>query len=561
MVKSPLVLARAFHRMVVKPYASQPYSIRARMNLFLILLESLVPVTLLILIPPAVINGSWLYLAFAAGLEAIYAGCLALLARGRRRTAVLAMVFGATSLILVALFVLPTPHLRADPLLVSRLGLFAAVNLVIVVLVDERNWVLCAVAAVYLLSGVLQLVLVQLPLPETNPALLAIPYTSYFLVVMLILFLLVQIQRITRQSIKVAVDASADLERLVVERTEGLERALEALHASQQKLNESEKLSIAGRLVAEVAHEINTPLAAIHSSNESIRASVEFVLTHMTEVLTSLDPGRLQVFLEVLNSSHTDMDQRSSTAQRQARSEHQKFFEAAGLGPSRELAEVFTELGLPAGSPAWLPFLARPNALEVLELARNIVIVQRSSVIIDSATDKAGRFVQSLLQFLRGETNNPEWEDLDVAQNLEHALFLMKHSLKSHRVTRIFENVDTVRGVATRLIQVWTNLIRNALQAMNANGELILRVRPSALGVVVEVEDDGHGIPADVAPKIFEPFFSTKPSRAGSGLGLGIVRSLVEEHGGRVDFASAPGKTVFSVELPRSDEHTSVRTS
>ena len=113
-----------------------------------------------------------------------------------------------------------------------------------------------------------------------------------------------------------------------------------------------------------------------------------------------------------------------------------------------------------------------------------------------------------------------------------------------------------------RLNQVWTNLVHNALQSMATHGTLTLRIRTSGAGgasgddhVSVSIGDSGPGVPAAVREHIFEPFFTTKPTGQGSGLGLSICKKIVEEHGGRIDVESVPGRTVFCVTLPRRAVH------
>jgi len=97
---------------------------------------------------------------------------------------------------------------------------------------------------------------------------------------------------------------------------------------------------------------------------------------------------------------------------------------------------------------------------------------------------------------------------------------------------------------------VWTNLIANAADAAGAKGEIVIETEPLGEEVVIRIIDNGPGIPENVLPRIFKPFFTTKPQGQGTGLGLGIVRRIVEKHGGRIEADSEPGRTCFSVVLP-----------
>jgi signal transduction histidine kinase len=100
------------------------------------------------------------------------------------------------------------------------------------------------------------------------------------------------------------------------------------------------------------------------------------------------------------------------------------------------------------------------------------------------------------------------------------------------------------------LAQVWSNLIGNAIHAMGDRGELEIAVHQQNQFICVQVTDSGSGISPEVLPRIFEPFFTTKPMGEGSGLGLSIVRKIIDKHHGEIEVNSCPGKTQFEVRLP-----------
>ena len=116
--------------------------------------------------------------------------------------------------------------------------------------------------------------------------------------------------------------------------------------------------------------------------------------------------------------------------------------------------------------------------------------------------------------------------------------------VKKHLADGVF-----VTGNRDRLNQIWMNLINNALQAMDYRGALTITSEHQSEWVVVSFADTGHGIPAEIAERVFEPFFTTKKHGEGIGLGLDIARSIVEGAGGRIEFESEPGNTVFRVYL------------
>lgn len=113
-----------------------------------------------------------------------------------------------------------------------------------------------------------------------------------------------------------------------------------------------------------------------------------------------------------------------------------------------------------------------------------------------------------------------------------------------------FEEIPAIPIYRDDLLHLWTNLIMNAVQAMNYSGKLNISGNRENGYAVVKVEDSGPGIPDSLREKIFDPFFTTKPPGEGSGLGLDICLKIVEKHNGIISYDSKPGKTVFTVKLP-----------
>jgi len=144
-------------------------------------------------------------------------------------------------------------------------------------------------------------------------------------------------------------------------------------------------------------------------------------------------------------------------------------------------------------------------------------------------------------------------QNVDVAQSLETTLATLAHLLQPQiKLQRSFERTPIcVNGSGIELNQVWTNLIQNAIDATSGNGELRLRTFCDGRFGVVEIADNGPGIPDAIRHHIFDPFFTTKGVGAGTGLGLSTVQTIVRKHGGHIVVSSEPGDTRFQVWLPR----------
>ena len=145
-------------------------------------------------------------------------------------------------------------------------------------------------------------------------------------------------------------------------------------------------------------------------------------------------------------------------------------------------------------------------------------------------------------------------QEVDVHAGLESTLTMLRHKLKrgTIRVEREYEeSLPPIPASGSELNQVWTNLIDNAIDAVNGEGIVTIRTRHDADVVTVEIADDGPGIPDDVQSRIFEPFYTTKDVGDGTGLGLDVSRRIIDAHGGSIVFTTRPGDTRFVVSLPR----------
>ena len=146
-------------------------------------------------------------------------------------------------------------------------------------------------------------------------------------------------------------------------------------------------------------------------------------------------------------------------------------------------------------------------------------------------------------------------QNIDVARSLETTLSTLAHILQpTIKVQRAYEPVPLlVNTVGTELNQVWANIIENSVDAMLGRGELLLRTFREGSYVVVEIGDNGPGIPPEIKPYIFDPFFTTKGVGEGTGLGLNTVQTIVRKLGGNIQVTSKPGDTRFQVWLPWTD--------
>jgi signal transduction histidine kinase len=173
---------------------------------------------------------------------------------------------------------------------------------------------------------------------------------------------------------------------------------------------------------------------------------------------------------------------------------------------------------------------------------------------IFDAGNRISSLVAAAKQYSQLDRASHQW--IDVHDGLKSTLVMLTHKMGDGvRVVKDFDRtLPQIPAHPGELNQVWTNLIDNALQAMNGSGTLTLRTSRDGDRVLVEVCDTGPGVPRELRRRVFEPFFTTKPVGEGTGLGLDIsYRIVVNRHGGDIGLVSGPGDTRFQVRLPLAE--------
>jgi signal transduction histidine kinase len=173
--------------------------------------------------------------------------------------------------------------------------------------------------------------------------------------------------------------------------------------------------------------------------------------------------------------------------------------------------------------------------------------------LLQQVEQSAGR-VAELVKAVRSYSymDQSPMQEIDIHDGIESTLTMLNHKLKNVTVMRAFDrSAPRIMAYGSELNQVWTNLLDNAIHAVNGSGKICIGTALEDNQLVVEIVDNGYGIPANVQPHLFEPFFTTKPVGAGTGLGLVISNRIVgDRHGGEIEFESKPGETRFKVRLP-----------
>jgi signal transduction histidine kinase len=341
-----------------------------------------------------------------------------------------------------------------------------------------------------------------------------------------------------------------DREKALKERGNELSETLGDLKKTQEKLVNSEKLAALGQLIAGVAHEINTPLGAIRSSIGNIKKNLDFVLNEYPHFLNKLPENLKKDFLLLIENSFKNRIMLTSKEERVFKRNITEKLENYNIENAYSYADTFVDMMVFENVEKYLSLLRHKDSEGIIETAYKITSLQRSTENIEFAADRASKVVFALKNSSR--INNYEEQVLaDVTEGIESVLILYNNQIKQGiEVIKLFQKTPKIYCYFDELNQVWTNILHNAIYAMDLNGKLTIETFVEQKYIVVSITDNGKGIPEDEINKIFDPFFSTKPTGEGTGIGLDISKRIIEKHHGEIKVTSKPGKTTFSVYLP-----------
>jgi signal transduction histidine kinase len=330
------------------------------------------------------------------------------------------------------------------------------------------------------------------------------------------------------------------------------DRIRETTRLEQQR----DRLASLGKLSAGLAHELNNPASAAQRATSQLR----HILAKISNA--SLELGRRDLTptqkseIEKLESSFTqsdvvppdaltisDLEDQIDSLLR-SHGQNDLWMLAAGLARRNIKPEVVESLFANLdGDTARAALVRIAASVEVASLLHEI----------ESSTSRISDLVGAIKEYTHMDQSPVQ--NVDVVKGLETTLTILNHKLKQGVVVqRGYQQVPLlVNSFGSELNQVWTNIIDNAIDAMHGKGELRIRTYRDADCVVVEIADNGPGIPAEVQPHIFEPFFTTKGVGEGTGLGLDTVQRIVKKHRGNIQVNSKPGDTRFQVWLPLSE--------
>jgi signal transduction histidine kinase len=330
------------------------------------------------------------------------------------------------------------------------------------------------------------------------------------------------------------------------------------LSQNEALLHQQEKMAALGTLSAGLAHELNNPAAAAQrNASESGKTLMKWqALTHQIEAQVSGKnlTGWFNILME--ESSHRlESPVKLETLEKiDLVDQLQAWLEANGVESPWELAPAMVNFGWNIDSLEKLKDELKQHK-ELFGLAMQWLGAGCMTMGLLSEVQQTTGRISQIVHAMKSYTylDQAPLLEVDIHEGLETTLVIMQHKLKQGVAVKRHYSPDLPRieAYASELNQVWTNIIDNAIDAMNGKGEITLRTYQEDNTVVVEIMDNGPGIPENIQQRIFEPFFTTKPPGSGTGLGLHISHDIVtNRHHGQLSVESKPGETKFKVVLP-----------
>ncbi len=327
------------------------------------------------------------------------------------------------------------------------------------------------------------------------------------------------------------------------------------LRSTESMLVQNDKMAALGTLAAGLAHELNNPAAAIKRSASQLSEALSDWQRLATELGAPTDTRQAGV----VNALREETMKRALApvvsdplSLSDQETELEEWLEDQGVEQAWELAPVLVSFGWDRDELERVTehFSADQQSVVLRWLAAGASVYGLLGEVGTSA-EAISEIVKAVKTY--SYLDQAPIQDVDVSESLETTLIILRPKVKAGiNITRDFaDDVPRIEAYGSELNQVWTNIIDNAISAMQGQGDLVLRTYIEDGEVVVEIIDNGPGIPPEVQRRIFDPFFTTKDPGVGTGLGLHIAYNIVvHKHHGRIQVASSPGETRFRVVLP-----------
>lgn len=352
--------------------------------------------------------------------------------------------------------------------------------------------------------------------------------------------------RIPKTELDLLLDTSAQA-------TKALFRVLlERWQSTESRLRQSERMAQLGTLTAGLAHELNNPAAAVERSAGRIGEFVDQFAGDLVAMFSLGIPADAVAHLVELFGEPFSRPTLDALARSDLEMEVEDWLTDHGVPEPWDLAPDLVETGVDADRLADLSARFGDHTSAVLPL----FALQRQGASLIHEVEVGASRLSAIVKALKGYAylDQAPVQEITITDGIEDTLLILAPKLRDVEIIRSYGDVGTIEAYGSELNQVWTNLLDNAADAVHMTDDpnrITIRTLADEDWAVVEIEDNGPGIPPDIQHRVFDSFFTTKEPGKGTGLGLDISYAIVsDKHGGDLSFDSEPGRTTFRVKLP-----------
>ena len=316
-----------------------------------------------------------------------------------------------------------------------------------------------------------------------------------------------------------------------------------------------EKVSALGNLAAGIAHELNNPASAITRISYEL-ANRLFLNIELTEkmIRQNIDADHIKYLRDKIESKDNSSKKKLSASQRiDKEDELMNWLEEKHLPADQQVVDTFTDVGFTGEDLEMLAGnVPNEDLVQILLWIENLLSSQRIIKDLGEASTRISNLVGAIKSHVHMDRTN-EKQPTNIHKDIENTLTLLGYKLREKNISvkkSFCDDLAEVHAYVGELNQVWTNIIDNAIYAMNQGGELIIESTCDKKDVNVKIIDNGVGIPTEVISRVFDPFFTTKKVGEGTGIGLDLVQRIIKHHNGDIKVHSKPGRTEFLICIP-----------
>ena len=318
-----------------------------------------------------------------------------------------------------------------------------------------------------------------------------------------------------------------------------------------QMLSNQDKLAMIGEVTAGITHDLNTPLSSILLGSDNLRSTIEELLH---DILSKCTREQLDYACNRARLSQSGIYISGLQATKNITAIESIVTELnPDLAPdAKELAKALTRAKIKPEEKETIQFIIQnPNRKDFIHLIYNIGSLRFFLQTIHQAAERSSGVIKNLRYYLK-EGSTVEKTAINIRASFQTVLSIFNHELqKGIEVHTYIPDELYLIGYESKIYQLWSNIIKNAIDAMNQKGNLYIEVKDEKNNIRISISNDGPMIPETIREKIFEKFFTTKDEVRGTGLGLNIVKQVVDEHKGKIDVTSDEQRTTFHLVLPK----------